>query len=106
MATEYVSYADDTPMMVVTSVEPLTITRGTPIERPEEGPFPGAGIVDRFTHIGKRPTAIVERLRCRMPRPSEAERLKLRSGIPVVVITRTSYAGEKPDRDRRHSPGC
>jgi DNA-binding GntR family transcriptional regulator len=96
MCTEYVSYADDNPMMVVTSVEPLAITRGTPIERPEEGPFPGAGIVDRFTQIGMRPTTIVERLRCRMPRPSEAERLMLRTGVPVIVIARTCYAGETP----------
>jgi DNA-binding GntR family transcriptional regulator len=96
MCTEYISYADDTPMMIVTSAEPLAITRGTPIERPEEGPFPGAGIVDRFTQIGMRPTSIVERLRCRMPRPSEAEQLKLRPGVPVIAITRTSYTGETP----------
>ncbi|MEU5257344.1 GntR family transcriptional regulator [Amycolatopsis sp. NPDC021455] len=96
MRTDYVSYANDEPMMLVTSYEPLAITRGTPIEKPEEGPLMGAGIVDRFTSIGLRPTAVVERLHSRMPRPSEVEALRLKPGIPVIVIVRTSYAGETP----------
>jgi len=96
MRTEYLSYADDEPMMKVTSYEPLTITKGTPIERPEEGPLLGAGIVDRFTSIGLRPTAVVERLQSRMPRPSEAEYLDLRPGVPVIVIVRICYSDETP----------
>lgn len=94
MRTEYLSYADSEPLMQVTSYEPLSITRGTPIELPEEGPLLTAGIVDRFTSIGLRPTSIVERLQSRMPRPSEAEQLRMRPGIPVIVIVRTSYCGE------------
>ena len=43
-----------------------------------------------------RPTSIIERLRIRMPRPSEVEQLKLRSGTPVTAIVRTSWAGETP----------
>ena len=93
---EYLSYADDEPMMKVTSYEPLAITKGTPIERPEEGPLMGAGIVDRFTSIGLRPTAVVERLQSRMPRPTEAEHLDLRPGVPVIVIVRICYSGETP----------
>ncbi len=96
MRTEYVSFANDEPMMLVTSYEPLAITRGTPIERPEEGPLMGAGIVDRFTSIDMRPTEVVERLHARMPRPSEVEKLKLRPGIPVVSIVRRAYFGHKP----------
>ncbi|WP_131733068.1 UTRA domain-containing protein [Actinomadura formosensis] len=96
MRTLYTSYADDQPMMLVDSFEPLAITRGTPIERPEEGPLMGAGIVDRFTSIDMRPTAVVERLRSRMPRPSEVEKLELRPGTPVTQIVRISYCGETP----------
>jgi DNA-binding GntR family transcriptional regulator len=91
MRTDYVSYANDDPMMLVHSYEPLAITRGTPIERPEEGPLLGAGLIERFTSIGMRPTAVVERLRCRMPRPSETDALQLRPGTPIVIITRTTY---------------
>jgi DNA-binding GntR family transcriptional regulator len=96
MRTDYVSYANDEPMMIVHSYEPLTITQGTIIERPEEGPLLGAGVVDRFSAIGMRPTAVVERLRSRMPRPSENEQLKLRPGVPVIVITRITYADDTP----------
>ena len=95
MRTDYVSYADDEPMMVVHSYEPLAITRGTPIEKPEEGPYMAAGLIERFTAIGLRPTAVVERLRSRMPRPSEAELMKLKPGTPIVLIVRTTYAGTK-----------
>ena len=94
MRTDYVSYANDEPMMLTTSYEPLAITRGTPIEKAEEGPLMGAGVVDRFTSIGMRPTAVVERLHSRMPRPSEVEKLALKPGIPVIAIVRTSYSGD------------
>jgi DNA-binding GntR family transcriptional regulator len=96
MRTDYLSFADDQPLMAVTSYEPLAITRGTEIERPEEGPLMGAGIVDRFTAIGLRPTSVVERLHARMPRPSEVDQLELRPGTPVLVIVRVCYAGDTP----------
>lgn len=95
MHTQYISYANDEPMMIVDSYEPTAITKGTPIERPEEGPHMAAGLVDRFTAIGLRPTAVVERLRSRMARPSEAELLQLRPGIPAVLIVRTTYHGDQ-----------
>ena len=41
MRTDYVSLANDEPMMIVDSYEPLAITKGTIIERPEEGPHMG-----------------------------------------------------------------
>ena len=96
MRTKYVSYANDVPLMIVTSYEPLEITKGTTIERPEEGPLMGAGIVDRFTSIGMRPTTVRERLHSRMPRPSEASQLSLKPGVPVIVIVRICYAGDRP----------
>jgi GntR family transcriptional regulator len=96
MCTVYVSKANDEPMMVVHSYEPIAATRGTIIERPEEGQFMGAGVVDRFTAIGMRPTDVVERVRSRMPRPSEVELLALRPGTPVIVIERITYSGSTP----------
>jgi GntR family transcriptional regulator len=96
MRTDYISHANDEPMMLVHSYEPLAITKGTVIERPEEGPYMGAGLIDRFTAIGKRPTTVVERLRARMPRPSETAQLQLRPGTPVMVIVRTTYHEDTP----------
>jgi GntR family transcriptional regulator len=77
--------------MLVDSFEPTALTRDTPIERAEEGPLMGAGLVERFTSIGMRPTAVVERVRSRMPRPSETDYLELRPGTPVTEITRITY---------------
>jgi GntR family transcriptional regulator len=96
MRTDYVSRANDEPMMIVNSYEPIAITRGTVIERPEEGRLMGAGVVDRFTAIDRRPTTVVERIRCRMPRPSESEQLSLRPGTPVMLIARTTYFEDTP----------
>jgi DNA-binding GntR family transcriptional regulator len=96
MRTDYVSRANDEPMMLVHSYEPLAITKGTNIERPEEGPYMGAGLIDRFTAIGQRPTTVVERLRARMPRPSETAQLQLRPGTPVMLIVRTTYHEDTP----------
>lgn len=96
MRTRYVSYVNGEPIQIVTSYEPLALTRGTPIEHPEQGPLMAAGIVDRFTSIGFRPSNVTERLHARMPRPSEAEQLRLRPGIPVIVAVRVCYAGERP----------
>ncbi len=92
--TRYVSYASARPVMRVTSYEPAALTAGTPIELPEAGPLKAAGIVDRFTSIGRRPTRVVEQLESRMPRPSEAEQLQLRPGTPVVVITRLCFCDD------------
>ena len=94
--TDYVSYANDEPTMLTTSYEPLALTRGTPIERPEEGRLPGAGVIDRFASIGHRPVEVIERLRTRMPRPSEIESLNLRAGVPVFVIVRVTVAETGP----------
>ncbi|TCO59450.1 GntR family transcriptional regulator [Actinocrispum wychmicini] len=94
--TDYMSYANDEPLMIVTSFEPLAITRGTVIERPEEGTFMGDGIIDRFTAIALRPTRVVERLHSRMPRPSEVKQLQLKPGTPVLVIVRTVYSDDTP----------
>ncbi len=96
MRTVYVSYADGVPIQRVTSYEPMALTRGTPIEYPEQGPLMAGGIVDRFTSIGLRPTNVTERLHSRMPRPSEAEQLKIRPGIPVIVAVRICYSDDLP----------
>jgi len=90
MRTDYVSTVNDKPVMLVYSIEPLAITRGTPIQYPEDGPFMGSGLVVRFAEIGLRPTLVAERTRSRMPRPSEVRGLMLEEGTPVVIKDRTT----------------
>jgi DNA-binding GntR family transcriptional regulator len=97
MRTVYISKTNDDPVMTVSSFEPLAITGGTAIERPEgPGPYIAAGLVERFSAIGLTPTVVIERLRCRMPRPSETEALQLRPGTPVVTVVRVTYVDNRP----------
>ncbi len=94
MRTDYVSYVDDQPAMLVASYENLAFTRGTVIEKPEEGYLMGAGLVPRFTAIGRRPTKITERVRVRPARPAEQELLQSKPGVPVILITRLTHSGD------------
>jgi DNA-binding GntR family transcriptional regulator len=95
MRTDYVSKVNDKPVMLVYSHEPLAITRGTPIEFPERGPFMGQGLVVRFGEIGLRPTSVTERTRSRMPRPSEVQGMRLEPGTPVVLKERTTRRADQ-----------
>lgn len=96
MRTSYTFTADDAPTYLSTSWEPLSITLGTAIMLPEQGTHAGKGVVDRFDAIGVRITRATEELVPRALTIAEAEKLRLRSGIPVIVIERTYYAADTP----------
>lgn len=95
MRTRYRFLADGHPIQLSTSWEPLSLTRGTPVERPEEGA--AVGVVARFDHIGIRIDDCEERVVSRAPTPEEAEALDLPRGGPgVQFIRRTYYAAGRP----------
>lgn len=96
MRTSYLFTADAAPTYLSTSWEPLSITAGTEITLPEEGAHRGKGVVDRFDAIGIHITRATEELVPRTLTIAEAQQLRLRSGIAVIVIERTYYAGETP----------
>jgi GntR family transcriptional regulator len=82
------------PVSFSVSWEPLAITGGTEIELPHEGPHAGKGIVPRFDAIGQRVDVEEEFLQARMPEPHEAVQLKAPSGVPVIQIWQTFWAGD------------
>ncbi len=94
--TRYTFYADGEPVQLSTQWEPLALTRGTPIEVPEEGPVGRDGVVARFDHIGIHVTHVQETVTARMPTPVEVRELVLSPGTPVFHITRTHWASETP----------
>lgn len=95
MLTRYRFLADDEPIQLSTSWEPLDLTEGTPVEWPEEGT--AVGVVARFDEIGIRIDECVERLGSRPAYPHEIERLKLSArGAHVIVIERTYLAAGQP----------
>lgn len=96
MRTQYRYFADDEPIQLADSFEPLAITEGTPVELPEDGA--AVGVVARMDLIGVNPTRMVEEVTDRSATPEEAEALSLdpRGSLSVLAIERTYYAGETP----------
>ncbi|WP_245679639.1 GntR family transcriptional regulator [Actinomadura hibisca] len=94
MCTQYVFRADDEPVMLSTSWEPLALTRGTAIMMPEQGPHAGQGVVARMRAIGLDIATAEEVLTARAILANEAELLHEPLGSIVMVVRRT-YTGEQ-----------
>ncbi|QFZ74047.1 UTRA domain-containing protein [Streptomyces fagopyri] len=92
--TTYRFFADDEPIMLSTSHEPLEITEGTPVEQPEGGTI--TGVVPRMDSLGLHITHVTEDVNARAPRPYESEALQIGPGVPVMAITRTYYVNDRP----------
>jgi DNA-binding GntR family transcriptional regulator len=97
MRTRYRYFADDQPIQLADSHEPLAITGGTPVEWPEEGA--AVGVVARMDLVeGVHVDRFVEEVTTRPATPEEAEDLGLdvRGGLWVLAIERTYFAGDLP----------
>jgi GntR family transcriptional regulator len=94
--TRYLLTADGSPVQLATSYEPASLTDGTPVALPEEGPFAGRGVAERLGAIGVLVDHLVEDVSARSCGPPEADALGLPPGAPVLVITRGHWAGERP----------
>jgi DNA-binding GntR family transcriptional regulator len=85
MQTSYRYFADERPIQISTSWEPLAVTGGTPVELPEESPV--TGVIARMDSIGKRIDHVIERITARAARPEEIESLALpHEGAYVLSI--------------------
>lgn len=95
MATRYVFLADGEPIQTSMSWEPLELTRGTPVEWPEDGT--AVGVVARFDAIGIRIDECEERVKDRPATPAEVDALRLPPRqAHVQTIERTYYAQGRP----------
>lgn len=94
MRTRYRYLADDRPIQLADSHEPLAITAGTPVEWPEAGA--AVGVVARMDLIGVPPTRFTEEVTARPASPEEIAALDLdpRGGLWVLAIERTYYADD------------
>ncbi|GAA2639310.1 GntR family transcriptional regulator [Actinomadura fulvescens] len=96
MRTRYVFLADDQPVMLSSSWEPLDITRGTSVQFPEEGPHAGAGVIARMKAIGQHIASADEVVTARSLLAAEAEQLAEPLGSIVMVIRRTYRTADRP----------
>lgn len=97
MCTEYVFRAvgDESPWMLSTSWEPLSLTKGTAVAFPEAGPHAGLGVTHRMAAIGIEVDAWDEEVWARAATRDEAQQLRIGAGSIVMVVERAYFAGEQ-----------
>ncbi len=82
------------PQHTSTSCYLLDMVAGTPVADPANEPWPGGNIAQLYT-LGVRVTAIEETVRTRMPMRDETEALNIPGGVPVFVVVRRMFAGDR-----------
>lgn len=97
METRYVFRAEDdeSPWMLSTSWEPLSLTKGTAIAFPEAGPHAGLGVTHRMAVIGIDVDAWEEEVWARPSTRDEAQQLGIGAGSIVMVVERAYFAGAR-----------
>lgn len=91
MHTSYTYLADDKPVQLAESWEPLALTGQSLIALPEVGPYAGVGVAARMRVLSIEVGDPVERVRARMATRAEAQALGMTPPGPVLAIERTYY---------------
>jgi GntR family transcriptional regulator len=79
---------DDEPVQLADSYYPLDLARGTPIAEPRKLPGGTAAALER---LGQELGDFEEQVTARAATPEERQALRLADGVPVLVLTRTTY---------------
>lgn len=82
------------PQELTTSYYPLDLVAGTPVADPKHEPWPG-GHLAQLAYLGITVTGIRETIGARMPTAAEAQALQLPAGVPILTVTRRTYAHEQ-----------
>jgi DNA-binding GntR family transcriptional regulator len=93
MRTRYVLGTGGTAVQLALSWEPVSLTAGTPVAVPEEGPLAGRGVIERMKAIGIIVDQVTEDISVRPALRAEAAVLGLAPGAPVLLVERSHLAG-------------
>ena len=93
MRTRYVLCAGGAAVQLALSWEPVSLTAGTPVAVPEEGPLAGRGVIERMKAIGIIVDQVTEDISVRPALRAEAAVLGLAPGAPVLLVERSHLAG-------------
>lgn len=92
--TRYVFRTEGKPMQVATSYEPAQLGRRQAV--PEEGTNGRKSLMARMSAAGVKITEVRESVHTRVPQPTESDLLGLSTGVHVLHVERTHWAGERP----------
>lgn len=93
MRTRYVLCAGGAAVQLALSWEPVSLTAGTQVAVPEEGPLAGRGVIERMKAIGIIVDQVTEDISVRPALRAEAAVLGLAPGAPVLLVERSHLAG-------------
>lgn len=85
----YVFRGDGRPVQLATSYEPADLGEPAAEENPR-------GLIARLAVFGVKVTEIVEQVYTRVPQPPESDVLALPTGVHVLHVERTHWAGDRP----------
>lgn len=91
MHTSYVYLADELPVQLAESWEPLALTGQSLVALPEVGPYAGVGVAARMRVLGIEVGDPVERVRARPATRGEVQALGMNPPGPVLDVQRTYY---------------
>jgi GntR family transcriptional regulator len=92
-------FIGDVPWQMINSYYPSDIAKGSALEQAGEI---RSGSVGLLTELGYPQQGFVDEVGSRMPNAREFDFFKLVSGIPVIVVNRTSYTTDRPIRLTRY----
>ena len=92
-------HIDDVPWLMINSYFPMDVAGDTPLAH--AGLIP-QGSIKMLSELGFEQCGFADEIGARMPDSAELRFFKISTGMPVIVVNRTSYSSDRPIRLTRY----